>query len=89
MFKLDHLEISGFKSFVDPVSVRFTGSLNAIVGPNGCGKSNVSDAVTWVLGERSAKALRAGRMEDVIFSGSQSRKPLGACGRCCRAGLQG
>ena len=77
MFKLDHLEISGFKSFVDPVSVKFTGSLNAIVGPNGCGKSNVSDAVTWVLGERSAKSLRATRMEDVIFNGSQSRKPLG------------
>ncbi len=77
MFKLDHLEISGFKSFVDPVSVKFTGNLNAIVGPNGCGKSNVSDAVTWVLGERSAKSLRATRMEDVIFSGSQSRKALG------------
>ena len=61
MFKLDHLEISGFKSFVDPVSVKFTGSLNAIVGPNGCGKSNVSDAVTWVLGERSAKTCAASR----------------------------
>jgi len=77
MFKLDHLEISGFKSFVDPVSIRFTGSLNSIVGPNGCGKSNVADAVTWVLGERSAKSLRAERMEDVIFNGSRSRKPLG------------
>ncbi|MDX1644061.1 MAG: AAA family ATPase, partial [Thermoanaerobaculia bacterium] len=77
MFKLDHLEISGFKSFVDPVSVKFTGTLNAIVGPNGCGKSNVSDAVTWVLGERSAKSLRASQMSDVIFNGSAGRKPLG------------
>jgi chromosome segregation protein len=77
MFKLDHLEISGFKSFVDPVSVKFTGNMNSIVGPNGCGKSNVADAVTWVLGERSAKSLRAELMQDVIFNGSQSRKPLG------------
>lgn len=77
MFKLHRLELSGFKSFVDPVSLNFSGGLNGIVGPNGCGKSNVCDAVCWVLGERSAKNLRGETMEDVIFSGSDSRKSLG------------
>ncbi len=77
MLKVERLEISGFKSFVDPVEVRFAGGVTAIVGPNGCGKSNLSEAITWVLGEQSAKTLRGGTMEDVIFNGSDSRKPLG------------
>src|SRR5215213_2440936 len=77
MLKLERLEISGFKSFVDPVAVDFAGGATAIVGPNGCGKSNLSEAITWVLGEQSAKSLRGGTMEDVIFNGSEQRKPLG------------
>ncbi len=77
MLKLETLDISGFKSFVDPVDLAFSGRISAIVGPNGCGKSNVADAITWVLGERSAKALRADTMGDVIFAGAAGRKPLG------------
>ncbi|MCP4654984.1 MAG: chromosome segregation protein SMC [bacterium] len=77
MLKLHQLEISGFKSFVDPVELRFAGGITAIVGPNGCGKSNLSDAITWVLGEQSAKSLRSTKMEDVIFAGSENRKPVG------------
>ncbi len=77
MLKVERLQISGFKSFVDPVTVDFAGGVTAIVGPNGCGKSNLSEAMTWVLGEQSAKSLRGGTMEDVIFNGTDSRKPLG------------
>jgi chromosome segregation protein len=77
MLRVERLHISGFKSFVDPVEVRFAGGITAIVGPNGCGKSNLSEAITWVLGEQSAKTLRGGTMDDVIFNGSDTRKPLG------------
>ena len=73
--RLERLEIAGFKSFSDRSELAFDEGVTAIVGPNGCGKSNVADAITWVLGEQSAKSLRGDRMEDVIFSGSDARKP--------------
>ena len=77
MLKLKRVEIQGFKSFCDRSEMRFNGSgIAAIVGPNGCGKSNLSDAISWVLGEQSAKTLRGARMEDVIFAGTRDRKPL-------------
>lgn len=74
---LKQLKLSGFKSFVDPTVVPFPGQLVAVVGPNGCGKSNIIDAVRWVLGESSAKNLRGESMADVIFNGSSHRKPVG------------
>ncbi|MCK5132304.1 MAG: chromosome segregation protein SMC [Candidatus Sabulitectum sp.] len=75
--RLKRLEIVGFKSFADPFRIDFKQGISAIVGPNGCGKSNVADAVRWVLGNQSPKQLRAERMESVIFSGSTKRKQLG------------
>jgi chromosome segregation protein len=76
--RLERIEINGFKSFSDRSELAFDKGVTAIVGPNGCGKSNVADAITWVMGEQSAKSLRGERMEDVIFNGSDARKPTAA-----------
>ena len=77
--QLKHIKLSGFKSFVDPTKISFPTNMVGVVGPNGCGKSNVIDAVRWVLGELSAKNLRGDSMVDVIFNGSENRKASGQC----------
>lgn len=77
--RLKAIRLAGFKSFVDPTTVPFHSNLSAVIGPNGCGKSNIIDAVRWVMGESSAKTLRGENMADVIFNGSSGRKPLGQC----------
>jgi len=75
--RLQAIKLAGFKSFVEPTTINFPSSLCAVVGPNGCGKSNIIDAVRWVMGESSAKTLRGELMSDVIFNGSNKRAPLG------------
>ena len=75
--RLNKIKLAGFKSFVDPTAVNFPSNLIGVVGPNGCGKSNIIDAVRWVMGEISAKHLRGDSMADVVFNGSSSRKPVG------------
>lgn len=77
IMRLESIKLAGFKSFVDPTTVAFPSNLTAIVGPNGCGKSNIIDAIRWVMGESSAKQLRGQSLDDVIFNGCYTRKPLG------------
>src|ERR1700741_1295073 len=76
MFRLQQLDIHGFKSFYDPAKLTFPAAMTAVVGPNGCGKSNICDALIWVLGENRATHIRGETMEDVIFQGSARRRPL-------------
>jgi len=75
--RLKSIKLAGFKSFVDPTTVNFPSNMCSVVGPNGCGKSNIIDAVRWVLGESSAKNLRGEAMTDVIFNGTTHRQPVG------------
>src|SRR5260370_36060375 len=78
VLKLKKLHVLGFKSFCDRTELQFHGDgIAAIIGPNGCGKPNIADAISWVLGEQSAKTLRGARMEDAIFAGPRDRKPTG------------
>ena len=75
MLSLDKMQMQGFKSFFGRTEILFDRGVTAIVGPNGCGKSNILDAMTWVLGEQSVKSLRGVKMQDVIFNGSATRRP--------------
>ena len=77
--RIKRIEIIGFKSFTDKTILNITEPITAVVGPNGCGKSNIVDAIRWCMGEQSAKHLRGKSMDDVIFAGSDSRGPLGMC----------
>jgi chromosome segregation protein len=78
--KLQRLTLHGFKSFADQTELRFNDGITAIVGPNGCGKSNISDAIRWVLGEQRAAAIRSSRMDDAIFQGTAQRRGGGRGG---------
>ena len=86
--RLRCLEIRGFKSFAEPVNFSFAPGITTIVGPNGCGKSNIIDAIMWVIGERSAKHLRGKVMEDVIFAGANGIKPIGMASMISRGSLK-
>src|SRR5213593_292621 len=77
MLRIERLQVVGFKSFHERTEMRFMAGITAVVGPNGCGKSNIGDAIHWVLGEQSARTLRGERMEDVIFAGTEARGPHG------------
>src|SRR2546428_14135798 len=77
MLRIERLQVVGFKSFHERPEMRFMAGITAVVGPSGCGKSNIGDAIHWVLGEQSARTLRGGKMEDVIFAGTEARGPHG------------
>lgn len=79
MLNFERIELQGFKSFADKVKIELLDGITGIVGPNGCGKSNVADAIKWVLGEQSAKTMRGTSMQDVIFNGTEKRKSLSYC----------